>query len=150
MVLDEGFSVASDIARCVRGAGSFYTLSFDPPHAARVDEYRDLKVSVAKPGVTARTNTGYYNRPGFYDQPRIPAQHVTVQQLESTLERDDKDHDGELAERLNAMELTECLSSSKLASWLRQIRGKRSRAALTALADASVFLAPPAAEIPLI
>lgn len=149
MALDDGFSVAGDIARCVRDAGSFYTLSFDPPHAARVDEYRDLKVSVAKPGVTARTTIGYYNQPVFYNQPRIPTQHVTVQQLESTLERDDKDHDGELAKRLNAMELTERMSSSQLASWQEQIKGKRSRAALTALADASIFLAPPVAEIPL-
>src|SRR5262249_29257414 len=89
IVLDEGSSVAGDIERCVRDAGSFYTLSFDPPPAAQVDEYRDLKISVAKPGVTARTTTGYYNQPAFYDQPRTPAQYVTVQQLESTLERDD-------------------------------------------------------------
>lgn len=149
MVLDEGFSVADDIARSVRDAGSFYTLSFDPPHAARVDEYRDLKVGVAKPGFAVRTTIGYYNQPDFYDQPRIPAEHVTVQQLESTLQQDDKDHDGELAEQLNAMELTERMSSSELASWLKQIRGRRSRAALTVLADASVFLAPRAAEIPL-
>lgn len=147
MVLDEGLSLAHDLDKCLHEAGSFYTISFDPPRAARVDEYRDLKVNVSKPGFTARTNTGYYNEPAFYDQPRIPAQRVSVQQLESTLSGDDKD-DGVLADQLNALELTERLSSSKLANWLTKIRGKRSREALTALADGSVFLDPPDAELP--
>ena len=147
MVLDEGGSISGDILQCVRDAGSFYTVSFDPPHAARVDEYHDLKIEVDKPGATAHTNTGYYDQPVFYDQPRMPAQHVTVQQLESVLEADDKQHDAELAAQLNRMQLTERMSSAKLASWLRQIRGKQSREALTVLADASVFLDPPADEV---
>lgn len=148
LVFDEGGSVFRTISQCIRDAGFFYILSFDPPHAAHVDEFHGLKIEVAKPGVTARTNTGYYDQPVFYDQPRMPAQRVTVQQLESMLERDDKEHDGELAAQLNRMELTERLSSAKLMSWLGQIRGKQSREALTVLADASVFLNPPAAEIP--
>lgn len=148
LVFDEGGNVFSTISRCIRDAGSFYILSFDPPHAAQVDEYHGLKIEVAKPGVTARTNTGYYDQPVFYDQPRIPAQRITVQRLESVLERDDKEHDGELAAQLISMEMTERLSSSKLLWWLGQIRGKQSREALTVLADASVFLNPPAAEIP--
>ena len=148
LVFDEGGSVFSILSQCIGDAGSFYILSFDPPHAAQVDEYHGLKIEVAKPGVTARTNTAYYDQPVFYDQPRMPAQRVTVQQLESMLERDDKEHDGELAAQLNRLELTERLSSAKLMSWLGQIRGKQSREALTVLADASVFLNPPAAEIP--
>jgi hypothetical protein len=38
-------------------------LSFDPPRADRANEYHDLKVQVGKPGLVARTSTGYYNQP---------------------------------------------------------------------------------------
>jgi hypothetical protein len=83
----------------------------------------------------------------FYDQPRTLVRRVSVQELEAILGRDGEEHDSELAAQLNGMVLTERLSSSKLASWLRQAPGKQSREALTVLADASVFLNPPADEI---
>ena len=83
----------------------------------------------------------------FYDQPRTLVRRVSVQELEAILGRDAEEHDSELATQLNGMVLTERLSSSKLASWLRQAPGKQSREALTVLADASVFLNPPADEI---
>ena len=126
MVLDEGLSVADEISKCIRDAGSFYTLSFDPPRTTRVDEYHDLKVSVAKPGAVARTNTGYYDQPAFYNQPRIPAQRVTVHQLRSRYSkaRTWTAMKPIWPERLNALELTERLSSRKLESWLRRIRGQ--------------------------
>ena len=55
--------MAAQIDRCVQDAGAYYTLSFDPPRANGANEYHDLKVVVDKPGLTARTNTGYYNQP---------------------------------------------------------------------------------------
>ncbi|MGD0095141.1 MAG: VWA domain-containing protein [Terracidiphilus sp.] len=55
--------LTAEIDSCVKDASSFYTLSFDPPHTDKPDEYHDLKVFVSKPGLTARTNTGYYNQP---------------------------------------------------------------------------------------
>ncbi len=55
--------MAAQIDRCVQDAGAYYTLSFDPPPATHANEYHDLKVLVDKPGLTARTNTGYYNQP---------------------------------------------------------------------------------------
>jgi len=55
--------MTAQIGNCVRDASSFYTLSFDPPRADRANEYHDLKVQIDKPGLTARTNTGYYNQP---------------------------------------------------------------------------------------
>lgn len=55
--------LAAHIAACLREADIFYSLVFDVPPAAREDEYHDLKVVVDKPGLTARTNTGYYNQP---------------------------------------------------------------------------------------
>jgi VWFA-related protein len=55
--------VAGQITTCVQDASAFYRLSFDPPRADRANEYHDLKVEVDKPGLTARTSTGYYNQP---------------------------------------------------------------------------------------
>ncbi len=55
--------LTAEIDSCVEDAGAFYNLSFDPPHADRPNEFHDLKVLVDKPGLTARTNTGYYNQP---------------------------------------------------------------------------------------
>jgi hypothetical protein len=48
---------------CAQDAKGFYTISFDPPKADHANEYHDLKVEIGKPGLTARTNTGYYNQP---------------------------------------------------------------------------------------
>jgi VWFA-related protein len=55
--------MTAQINRCVQDAQAFYTLSFDPPHADRPNEYHDLKVLVDHPGLTVRTSTGYYNQP---------------------------------------------------------------------------------------
>jgi VWFA-related protein len=55
--------LAGQIENCVADADAFYTLSFDPSPAHQANEYHALKVQVAKPGLTARTNTGYYNQP---------------------------------------------------------------------------------------
>jgi hypothetical protein len=59
--LDNGLKSQIDI--CVQDAAAFYTLSFDPPHAGKPNEYHDLKVQIDKPGLTAHTSTGYYNEP---------------------------------------------------------------------------------------
>jgi VWFA-related protein len=142
-----GDDVVRDLERVVQDAGTFYTLSFDPPPAERVDEYHDLKVQVGTPGAAARTTTGYYNQPVFYDQPRIPAQRATVEQLDEVLQRASEESDWELALQLKGMELSERMSSSKLASWLHRLHGRQSKAALTLLADTSVYLAPPDSEI---
>jgi VWFA-related protein len=55
--------LAGQIDACVQDAGAYYTISFDPPRADRANEYHDLKVLIGKPGLSARTNTGYYNQP---------------------------------------------------------------------------------------
>jgi VWFA-related protein len=63
LVLGPDNDLAAQIARCMRDAGVFYTVTFDVPHAGREDEYHDLKVQVDKPGLTVRTSTGYYDQP---------------------------------------------------------------------------------------
>ena len=62
LILGPDNDVVSQINRCVADAGAFYTISFDPPHAEHADEYHDLKVQVAQPGLIVRTSTGYYNQ----------------------------------------------------------------------------------------
>jgi VWFA-related protein len=55
--------ITAQIDACVQDAGAFYTVSFDPPPADRPNEYHDLKIEIDKPGLTARTSSGYYNQP---------------------------------------------------------------------------------------
>jgi VWFA-related protein len=62
-ILDPSNDLAGQIDSCIADANAFYTLSFDPPPAQNANEYHDLKVQVEKPGLTARTNSGYYNQP---------------------------------------------------------------------------------------
>ncbi len=147
LVLDASPGIVRGIGECVQDASEFYTVSFDPTPAAQPDEYHDLKVLINAPGLSARTNTGYYDQPVFYDQPRVPARRVTVHELEQILDTANEEHDGELAKQLAGLELTERLNSSLLSLWKNRVRGKKSTAALVALADESAFLDPPAAEI---
>lgn len=51
------------IVRCIADANGYYELSFNSAPADRVDVYHALEVTVDKPGLTARTNTGYYAQP---------------------------------------------------------------------------------------
>jgi VWFA-related protein len=136
------------INSCVQEAATFYTLSFDPSHADRFDEYHDLKVQVDSPGLTARTTTGYYDQPYYSDQGNSAVRPVTVEQLGQVLTTAHDRPDAELAQQLSELTLTERLSSTKLLSWTGGLRGGKARQALVALADASAFLDPPAGEIP--
>ena len=81
--------------------------------------------------------------------PAFAAEPVTVAQLEKTLAAAHGKSDASMAQRLSEMELAERLSSVKLAYWNANLRGDKARQALVALADASAFLDPPTAEIPL-
>jgi VWFA-related protein len=61
-ILGPDNDLASQINKCVEDANAFYRISFDPPAAEHADEYHELKIVVNKPGVTVRTNSGYYNQ----------------------------------------------------------------------------------------
>jgi VWFA-related protein len=147
-VLDRSSDLVSQIESCVREAGAFYTLSFDPASADHPDEYHRLKVEISKPGLTARTNTGYYDQPFYSDQPNPGTRRATVAQLEELLNTLHGASDADVAKQLSALELTESLSALKLASWTAAFHGKKTQQALTFLADKSAFLPPPLAEIP--
>jgi VWFA-related protein len=55
--------VSSLLQKCLADTEAYYELSFVPAQADHRDEYHNLLVQVAKPGLTARTRTGYYAQP---------------------------------------------------------------------------------------
>ena len=146
--MDPSLNLASQINSCVADAGTWYVLTFDPQTADRPDEYHSLRVQVGKAGLTASTNTGFYDQPYYEDRPTIASKRVSVGQLGELVATAHGSSDEEIARQLPDMELTERLSSAKLISLEAGLRGNKARQALVALADESAFLDPPAAEIP--
>jgi hypothetical protein len=142
------FDLVTQINRCAAEAGAFYTLSFDPPRTEIPDEYHSLEVKAGKPELTARTNTGYYDEPYFYDQPLPAVRRVTVEQLDQEMRALEAKPDAEAARQITGMELTERLSNAQLASLKASLRGEKTGTALVALADAAAFLEPPSSELP--
>lgn len=59
-VLTSSNDIANAIASCLTDAKAYYTISFDSPQADHPDEYHSLQVKIGKPGLTARSRTGYY------------------------------------------------------------------------------------------
>jgi VWFA-related protein len=55
--------IYGSIVRCVADANAYYGLSFGSAASSGVDSYHELAVRLNKPGLTARTNTGYYAQP---------------------------------------------------------------------------------------
>lgn len=146
-VFEDTSDMAGMIDKCVEDASAFYTVTFNPPQTDQVDDYHDLRIQVDKPGLVARTNSGYYDQPVYYDQPYVAALRVTVDQLEQSLVKARGAFDAETARQLSSTELTEQLTSARLASWKTRVPGAKSWAALVALADTSAFLDPPHAEV---
>ena len=146
LVLDSSEDLDLDIERCVQEIQSFYTLTFNPPHTDRIDEYHDLRVAlragVAHPAIAIRAPTGYYNEPVYFDNPRPGLEKVTVTQLEEVVHsRTD------LSRKLANLELTEHMSTPRLESLLGEVRREKDRQALTADADLSIALPPPPDDI---
>jgi VWFA-related protein len=147
-MLETRNDLAGLIGKRVEQANIFYSLTFDPQRTNKVDEYHALKLEVDKPDLTAHSKTGYFDEPVFYDQTPAGIERVTVEQLEHALSTIGSGSDADVERQLSGMELTERLSTARLATLEATLRGKKARQALVALADESVFLAPPAGEIP--
>ena len=147
LVLDRSDDLVGQIESCVREAGVFYTLSLNPSHADHVDEYHSLQVQIDRPGLTARTKTGYYDQPFYSDQRNPVIRRITVEQLGQWLDTVHGDGDMDIATQISSLELTERLSGARLTSWTAAMHGKKSQQALLALADQSAFLLPPPADI---
>ena len=143
----ETYELMNQINDVVRETDIFYMLSIDASHADHPDEYHELKVEVDRPDFTARAKTGYYDQPYYVDGPNPALRRVTMEQVEAILKEDRGDRDAELAKQLSYLELTERMTSAKLRNWTMVFRGKKTRAALVALSDASAFLNPPREEV---
>lgn len=77
-----------------------------------------------------------------------PNRRVTVSEAEQLISSAQGQPDGKVAKQLSGIKLAERVSATRLARWQVQLPGKRCRTALTILADASVFLDLPAADLP--
>ena len=146
--IDETGDLVAEMNRCVKRAASFYTLSLDPPVAVQSHEYHSLQVRVDRPGLVARTTTGYYDEPFYSDQPDPSVRRVTVDQLDQLLIGAQGRENDKLAEEVSKLELTERVSFVKLSGWNAKLRNRNVQQALIAVADTSAFLEPPPAEIP--
>ncbi len=132
------------IRRCAAESRAFYSLTFDPPRTEHYDEHHSLAVTVSRAGLRARTYSDYYNQPVYWDHLRPSLERLTVAQLEEVIRR--QAADSGLPRRLGDMELTERLMPGRRAQLLALLHDDRGREALTALADISEFLPPPAGE----
>ena len=144
-VMDVTDDIENEIENCIREAGSFYRISFDPFRADHADEYHDLKLEVDGQGLTARTNTGYYDQPYYSTDQIPPLKQVSLEELQRIVELDESD--AAKANQLKGVELTRRLSERRLATLFSIAHGKRTRHELRILADASSFQDPPADEI---
>lgn len=63
MALYSGNDLASSLRECLADTSPFYELSFDPVLTNEPNHYHQLKVQIAKPGLTARARQGYYSQP---------------------------------------------------------------------------------------
>ena len=61
LVLNSSNDIAELMQRAVGDADAYYQLTFDPG-PGEPDEYHQIEVQVAKPGLSTRAQTGYYSR----------------------------------------------------------------------------------------
>ncbi len=139
--------LAAKISECARNADQFYSLTFDPTRSETVDERHNLSMQIDKPGETAHVFEVYFDQPVFYDQP--PSRQVlSVKQLEGVIAGAQSASEGDLVRQLNGLELSERLSSVQRKTLEKQVRGGKAKDAFSLLADESLFLNPPADEMP--
>jgi len=62
-VLNSSNDVAGELAKCLDDASFYYIVTFNAPKGDGPNEYHALDMKVDKPGLTARTRTGYYAQP---------------------------------------------------------------------------------------
>jgi VWFA-related protein len=63
LVFNASNDITAQIDHCVADADAFYTLTLDAAAAEKPNEYHAIDVKVAAPGLTARTQSGYYVQP---------------------------------------------------------------------------------------
>lgn len=79
--------------------------------------------------------------------PALPVR-VNLAQFEQFLAQPGHPRDAKFAAEIAGFELTERAGSARLAHWVEEFPGKKTRAALTAVGDLSAFAPFPAADVP--
>jgi VWFA-related protein len=60
LALDLNNDLTALLQECISDVAPYYEISFDTASVERPDEYHQLEIKLAKPGLTARTRQGYY------------------------------------------------------------------------------------------
>jgi VWFA-related protein len=63
LALTGSSDVSAILKRCLDDLKSWYEITFEAPASERENEYHHVEISVDKPGVSARTRSGYYAQP---------------------------------------------------------------------------------------
>jgi VWFA-related protein len=63
LALASSNDIAAMLKQCTADAQAYYVVSFDAAPAEHPNEYHQLEIKVDKPGLVARTRTGYYAQP---------------------------------------------------------------------------------------
>jgi VWFA-related protein len=63
LALELNNDLAALLQQCISDVAPYYQISFDAASVERPDEYHQLEIKLAKPGLTARSRQGYYAQP---------------------------------------------------------------------------------------
>jgi VWFA-related protein len=67
LALNFNNDVAALLQECISDMAPYYEISFAPAPTDKRDDYHQLEIQVAKPGLTARTRQGYYAQPATHN-----------------------------------------------------------------------------------
>jgi VWFA-related protein len=60
LALELDNDLTAQLQKCISDAAPYYEISFDAAPTERPDEYHELEIKLAKPGLTVHTRQGYY------------------------------------------------------------------------------------------
>jgi VWFA-related protein len=63
LVFDFNNDMSAQLQKCIADSAPYYEISFVPQPSERPNEYHQIEIKLAKPGLTARTREGYYAQP---------------------------------------------------------------------------------------
>lgn len=139
-VLPPSADLVAQIEDCVRSAGAYYSLTFDPPPAGRTDEYHSLELRLAPPALTAHLVSGYYDQP-WYQRADASLRSLSPAALEALLHppqgkpQPPSDWDN--------LRLAERLTPAAFARLSADLHGGKAHERLEILADRAEFEPPP-------
>ena len=70
LAIESDNDVTGNIQKCLTDVQSWYEITFDPLPADKPNEYHQIQIKLDKPGLVARTRTGYYSNPQIIEPQR--------------------------------------------------------------------------------